>query len=310
MRNLLPALCVLVLLAGSLGAEQAQIRVPVWVERDEGGPEAALAAGNLNVTVGGVAARPAGLLGPADDLIVLVVADLTGDLTLADLAKRALNERIGKLPPNALVGILRAQDGLRVLVDPTADRSAVKTAIDALPVSGRAGLLETVATTTVLGDSILAKANVRVAVLFVTDSVVGNYREDFTNPTINSSDRGDLSRQFRDNLVRERIAKLDASLAAAETPVFVVHLEYRSDTLDQAYQTGLMSLAATTGGAAYFCRSQGEVADAVRDAVDRIASHYSLRVPVPPEAPRRVDVTVDSPGLSLSWRNRFVLDED
>jgi len=153
----------------------------------------------------------------------------------------------------------------------------------------------------------VTKAAVRLAVLFITDSDVGNYREDFTNPTINWSDSGDMSRRFRDGLVRERISRLDEALSMTETPVFIVHLTYRTDTLNQAYQTGLMTLAATTGGTSYFCRSQSEVSDAVSKAFDSITSQYSLIVPLPKESPKVVDVTLESPGRSLSWRARFTL---
>ncbi len=207
------------------------------------------------------------------------------DVTLADLAKRALNERIAQLPSNALTGLLSAQNGLRVLVDPTADRAALQTAVDALPVSGKAGLLETIQTAAALGDAILAKAGVRLAVLFITDSDVGNYREDFTNPTINWTDSGDISRRFRDGLIRERISGLSASLETVETPVFILHLAYRTDTLNQAYQTGLMTLAATTGGSSYFCRSQAEIPDAMDKAFEAITSQYSLTVALPKALP-------------------------
>ena len=63
---------------------------------------------------------------------------------------------------------------------------------------------------------------------------------------------------------------------AVETPVFILHLAYRTDTLNQAYQTGLMTLAATTGGTSYFCRSQTEIPDAMGKAFEAITSQYSL----------------------------------
>ena len=281
------------------------IRIPVWMQAAEGQTGSDMALEDLTVKVGGVAAQPEELLGPNDDLMLLVVTDLAGDLTLAEIAKRAVSERIDRLPANAMVGLLRAQDGLRVLADPTVERGPVKSAIETLPVSGKAGLLEALPATSTLGDAILAKAAVRLAVLFVTDSDVGNYREDFTNPTINWSDSGDISRRFRDGLVRERISKLDAELAGLETPVFIVHLAYRTDTLNQAYQTGLLTLAATTGGASYFCRSQAEVSSTIGRVFDAIVSHYSLRVPVPAGNSRLVEVELESAGRSLSWRSRY-----
>lgn len=302
---MLACLCVTALIAGPPVARRQLVRVPFWVQSEEGKPESVLTRGDLSVKVSGVAASTSRLLGPRDDLMLLVVSDMVGDLTLAQVAKAALSQHIQKLPPAAAVGLLRAQDGLRVLVDPTAERAPVLAAIEALPISGRAGLLETVQTVTGLGDSVLSKAAVRLAVLFVSDSDVTNYREDLTNPTINWSDSGDVSRRFRDGLVRERISKLEAALAAVETPIFILHLAYRTDMLNQAYQTGLMSLAAATGGMSFFCRSQTEVPDAMQKLFSRITSHYSVGVLLPERTPPALEIMLQSPGRSLDYRSRF-----
>ena len=307
MRTLISLLIIVPLFSGAPPVRKEVIRVPAWVQAGDVEPESALGLESITVNVSGAAVRPVALLGPSDDLMLLVVTDMTGDLTLAELAKRALNERIYQLPSNALVGLLQSQDGLRVLVDPTSDQAAVKAAIDVLGVSGKAGLLETIQTAAEMGDKIMAKAAVRLAVLYVTDSDVGNYREDFTNPVVNWSDQGDMSRRFRDGLVREKISKLDASLGATVAPIFILHLAYRTDVLNQAYQTGLMTLAATTGGASYFCRSQTEIADAMGKAFDAIASLYSIEVRVPAGAPKVVDIVLESPGRALTWRSRFSL---
>ncbi len=279
----------------------------MWVQGEEGTPEILLSRAELSASVAGSDSSPLAMLGPDDNLLLVVITDLAGDLTLSEVAKRALGESVDGLPRNAMVGLMRAQDGLRVLVDPTTERAPVQAALEALPVSGKAGLLDTVLPAAELGDAILAKAAVRLAVLYITDSEVGNYREDFTNPTINSSDSGDISRRFRDGLIREKIAKLDEALAATETPVFILHVAYRTDSLNQAYQTGLMSLAATTGGAAYFCRSQTEIPDAMRQAFAAITSQYSVTVPLPASASKSVDVNLESPGRTLNWRTRFTL---
>jgi hypothetical protein len=307
MRGILALFFAASLVAAPPVPRKEMLRVPISVQAEADTPAPPLDRAALSVKVNGVAVQPAGLLAPGDDLVLLVVTDVVGDVTLAELAKRALNERLAQLPSNALAGLLRAQDGLRVLVDPTADRAALKAAVEALPVSGKAGLLETVQTAAALGDSIRGKAGVRLAVLFITDSDVGNYREDFTKPAINWTDSGDLSRRFRDGLIREKISKLDASLEAVETPIFILHLAYRTDTLNQAYQTGLMTLAATTGGSSYFCRSQTEIPDAMGKAFDAITSQYSLTVALPKGRPKTVDVTLGSPGHTLNWRGRFAL---
>jgi hypothetical protein len=206
-----------------------------------------------------------------------------------------------------MIALFRAQDGLRVHLDPTTDRKQFQAAVSALQVSGRAGLLETIENAARLGDGILAKAAIRLAVLFVTDSDVANYREDLVNPRVNPSDRGDMSRRFPDVLVRERISKLDSSLAKYRTPVFILHLSYRSDNLNDAYQTGLMTLASTTGGTSYFCRSQKEIPDAMRGMVNAIASHYSVDVALPDDRPSMLTLQVQSDGRTLRWRERFVL---
>jgi hypothetical protein len=307
MRAILALFTLAVCVAAPPAPRKEVIHIPVWAQAEAGTPAPKLDREGIKVTVGGKAVQPAGVLGPDDDLVVLMVADLAGDVTLAETAKTALNERIEGLPANTMVGLLRAQDGLRVLVDATVDRAPVKAAIQSLPVSGKAGLLESVTTTGTLGDAILAKARVRLAVLYITDSDVSNYREDFTNPTINYSDSGDISRRFRDGLVRERISKLDAALATVESPLFIVHLAYRTDTLNQAYQTGLMTLAATTGGASYFCRSQAEISETIGRVFETIRSHYSVKVPLPASNSAAVDVEVASPGQTLNWRNRFAL---
>ena len=90
---------------------------------------------------------------------------------------------------------------------------------------------------------------------YITDSEVRNYREDFTNPVINSSDSRDLSRKFPEGLIREKISRTDEALAAFQTPVFIIHIAYSAERLTRRTRTGLLQLATTTGGSATFCRS-------------------------------------------------------
>lgn len=282
------------------------LRIPFWIQADVASSGQPISPEEIKVQLGLEPGQVRQVLGPDDGTLLLLIADLSGSLTSAQLAKTALKNNLEELPPNVQVALLRAQDGLRVLVDPSPDRSPLLAAIESLQVSGRAGLLETIPLAVRLGDAILSKAAVRVAVLYITDSEVSNYREDFTNPTINRSDSGDLSRRFRDGLIRDRVARLDASLAATQTPVFIVHLNYRTDALNEAYQTGLMTLASATGGSAWFCRSQPEIGAAVTDAFRAVTSHYSLIVDLPAEpVPKSLEVILESPGRTLAWRSRF-----
>lgn len=279
----------------------------VWSDASNG---AVLAPKDLTATLSGAESRVVDVKGPGDNLMLVVVLDLSGDLSLAENAKDALAADIGKLPPRTDVAVMRAQDGAKVLADPATDRAAAVSAVRDLPVSGKAGLLETVETVTRLADSILAKTSVRVAVLYVTDSDPENYREDFTNPVINSSDTHDLSRKFPEALVQDKISKVAAVLAERQAPLFVVHLRYRSDRLGEAYQNGLKQLAEVTGGSAIFCRSSEEIADAIERALGLIASSYSVAVALPELRSKSFDLKLDAGGkYSLTYRTRFVVKE-
>jgi hypothetical protein len=283
------------------------LKVAVWTDAADAAP---LTAKNLTATVAGTEAHLVDVKGPGDDLMLVAVLDLSGDLSLAEPAKDALAADIEKLPQRTAVAVMRAQDGAKVLADPGMDRVASVSAVRDLLVSGKAGLLNTVETVTGLADSILAKTSVRVAVLYVTDSDPENYREDFTNPVINSSDTHDLSRKFPEALVQDKISKVAAVLAERQAPLFVVHLRYRSDRLGEAYQNGLKQLAEVTGGSAIFCRSSEEIADAIARALGLIASSYSVAVALPELRPKSFDLRLDAGGgRSLTYRTRFVLKE-
>jgi hypothetical protein len=294
---------LLVAIAAVALAEQPTLRVPLSVDSEK-----PLSAKDFSAEVYGVEqAKVARVRTPEDDLILMVVMDVVGDLGLVDPARHALADRLRTLPSNVLVGVMRAQEGLQVLLDPTADRDAAAEEIMNLPVTGKAGLLDTIETVSRVAESVGAKTGVRVAILYVTDSEVRNYREDFTNPVINSSDSRDLSRKFPEGLIREKISRIDDSLAALQTPVFIVHIAYSAERLNEAYQTGLLQLATTTGGTAAFCRSSAEIAPAVSEAISQIVSQYRVHVQLPAKAPKSVNVTLSSGDRALSYRTRFTL---
>ncbi|HOL73845.1 MAG TPA: hypothetical protein PKW45_20540, partial [Bryobacteraceae bacterium] len=123
------ALVLLLLLSIPLGASPPQqrqhvLRVPVWI--DPGDADAAAAtAKDFSAKVDGAAAPVLAARGPDDGLVILLVLDWTDDFALADSAREALIAEIGKLPDNARVALLRSQDGLQVLLDPTGDRATL-----------------------------------------------------------------------------------------------------------------------------------------------------------------------------------------
>jgi len=299
--RLLSSLLLLVALApGAPREADIPIRIPLWSD----GP-APVEAADLQVQVNGRPAPILGLRGPEDPLMLLVVLDLVADLNEADLARDGLLAALRVAGPNVFVGVLRAQDGLRVLLDPTNDRDAIAQAVLSFPVSGRPGLLETLETMSRLADAILERAGVRIAFYYITDSNIYSYREDFTNPVINWSDSGDLSRRFPEGLVRDRISKLAAKLSATQTPLFITHVEYRTDRLNEAYQNGLMQIASLTGGQAVFCRSNAEIQPAIASMIRTILSHYGLDLKVPANAADNVAIKIESQNGTVTHRTRM-----
>jgi hypothetical protein len=262
---------------------------------------------SFKATLDGSPTKVLRVRGPQDDLVLLVVLDLTGDLTLIDPARAALADQFKTLPENNWIGVLKAQDVLQVLADPGPDREKAIAAINGYAPAGKAGMLTTVESAMALGDGLLNRANVRVAVLYITDSNIYNYREDFTNPVINATDSRDLSRRFPDQLIRERMQKLGDSLAAVETPLYFVHLNYFSDTINEAYQRGLLQVAGDSGGLGAFCRSRGEIPDAVARVVSAAATHWSVAVELQPTKSRTASVDLLNGDRDIPNRARFAL---
>lgn len=292
---------------GPARARRTQVRVPVWTEAD-----ATLTRASFKATLDGKPARILDVKTPGDDQIILLVLDVSGDLADFEPAREAIAAELGKLPGSTYVGLLRAQDGLSVLHDPTPDRATITGALAAIPVAGNAGLLDTVEEIGRIADSMSAASPVRVSILYVTDSNVRNYREDFSNPVINSSDSHDLSRKFPEALIQEKISKLEASLAREQTPLFVVHLRYRDDRLNEAYLNGLKRLAETTAGTSAFCRSTAEIPGAIEHAFRTIAAQYSVTVALPERVSPvlQIQITADAGADSspaLTSRTRFVM---
>jgi hypothetical protein len=302
----LPAVLFAVATFTALQAQTATISIPAWIETNDPAPTP-----KFEASINGEPAPVTAQLGPTSDQIILLVFDLTGELSLIEAAKQATLDEISKLPQTTWVGLLRAQDGLHVLADPGPDRQPLIDAIRALPNSGKPGLLETVQPALSLADAIIRKSPVRVSVLYITDSNIYSYREDYTNPVINSSDPHDLSRRFPEALVKEKISKLAGNLGSLQAPLFVVHINYRRDRVNEAYQNGLETLASTTGGKGQICRSIAETSEAISAMFARISSAWRLTLTVPPKANHDTQIQLSAPrpqgDLRLSWRTRFHL---
>ena len=281
--------------------EHAPYRVSFW--RSAGDP---VTRTDLKVVLNGTDAKLLRLSSASDDLVLLVVLDLAGDLSLVDPARTALIAELGALPPNTAVGLLRAQDGLRVVADLGTSKEKLGEIINALTISGRAGLLDALEPAARLTDSILAKARVRLAVLYVTDSLIGNYREDYTNPVVNSSDANDMSRRFPEGLVNEKIQRVKDEIASAVAPIFIVHLRYQNDRLAAAYQTGLLELATASGGTAEFCHTVGDIPAAISKMMGAIATQQTADVEWhDSDKLNQVELSLEAEGRTLHYRQRM-----
>ena len=281
---------------------KTSLHVPVWSETAE-----PLDSKEFRCLLNGKESPVRKVRGAGDDMVILLAIDLTEDLTHVESARRAVAGAVDSLPRNVWCAVLKAHDNLEVLVDPTPDRAAAVQAISGLTTTGRAGMLTTVEIATAVGDAMIEKSGVRIALLYITDSNAYNYREDFSNPVINSTDYRDLSRRFSEGLIREKILKVAGGLAARETPLFFVHLNYRSDPVNEAYQAGLMQMAASTGGTGVFSRSIGEIPEAINKVMGTIVRHSILEVDLPPRGANGWQIQVENSGRTLMFRPRFAL---
>ena len=288
----------------SLHAQTTNVSIPAWIETNDCPRppkfEAAFNGKEVPVTA---------QLGPGSDQVILVVLDLTGDLTLIDTAKQAVIAEVSKLAPNAWVGLLRTQDGLHVLADPGPSRQPLIDAIRSLSNSTEPGLLEIVPAALSLADGIMRRSPVRVSVLCITDGSIYSYREDYTNPVINESDPHDLSRRFPEALINAKISKLVEAAGSLEAPLFVVHLNYRRDRLNVAYQNGLDTLAEATGGRSDICRSVAEIPEAISAMFARISSAWRLTLALPTKIHYNIQIHLTAPcgdgDLRISWRTHL-----
>lgn len=275
------------------------IKIPVWVETEDSQLWQDGKRQSFKVFLDDKEAAIKSFQGPRNSTILLIVTDTVADLARVAQAQTALDEAIKGLPENYWVGLLRAQDGLAVLQEPSANRAPILEKLQALQVNGKAGLLDTLEPLAQLATTMQQKAGVRLCVLYVTDSGVANYRADLLNPVINSSDSGDLSRRFADRAVQERMSAQAQALSPYTIPFFILHLEYRGDTLNLAYQSGLEQIANNSGGAAVFCRTNDEIAASLTSLLNRIRAEYVVGIEAPagkrPNARLRVEA-VDATG--------------
>jgi len=301
--TILPTLLFLITQAAPANAQKekqenkppnAILKIPVWVEEDADKFWADGKRQTFKVFIEDKEVSIESFQGPRNPTIILVVFDTVADLARVDIARAELSDVIKGLPENYWIGLLRAQDELAVIQEPTADRATLLKKIQDAPVAGKAGLLDTLEPVSHLATEMLQKAGVRLCVLYVTDSAIEHYRADYLNPVINSSDSGDLSRRFSDRAVQERLSRTAESLAKFSTPIFILHIERRNDALNLAYQSGLERIAAVTGGNAIFCRTADEIGPSFNQLLARIQSAYFLGIEEPNKKRQSVKIRIEA----------------
>ena len=112
MLRVLPVVSTLFLVVIGTALARAQTKapafsIPAWIDQDK-----CAGAPTFGPTLDGHPASVEKELAPTSDQVILIVLDLTGDLSGIDDAKQAVATSISKLPQNSWVGLLRAQDGL------------------------------------------------------------------------------------------------------------------------------------------------------------------------------------------------------
>jgi hypothetical protein len=278
-----------------------RIFAPVWVT----GNGESLPTENLTAKVGARDLKVRGGRLEESPLLLFVAIDFSDDLILTESAKTALASAVQSVAPNVYTSLLRIPEQPMVITDPSVDRDAFVAALRTLPMSGRAGFFEMVDVVSGVTEPVVRSHPVRAAVLYLTDSEISNYRTDYTNPVINSADSRDLSRRFPDALIREKVSTLTNTLLQTSVPIFVVHLRYRSDTLNEAYQTGLRRLSEATGGQAVFCRSIAEIPESITNMVNTIQKMNVLEIEVPANVNGSFVLSLENGTGSLQYRTLF-----
>ena len=282
----------------------------MWAQGADGRALERVEAGDLKAWINDDPVEVRSLERPGDPLILLVVLDTVGDLNSIDAARATIEARINQMPDSWYVALLEAQDGFRVVLDPTQNRRKLVEELQNSSVSGFPGLLGAVEPAAEIASSMLRKSGVRAAVLFVTDGGIEDYRGDFTSPVVNPSDSGDLSRRFRDRIVQEEMAKLVAAVGSRPAPLFFAHLDERSDTLNVAYQNGIRQFALETAGEALFARSVADVAGQVERLLDRVAASYAVTLGAQGEfqSPLTIRIETSEPGVELRYRQSLAVE--
>jgi hypothetical protein len=251
-----------------------QFKLPIWLGGPSEGAEGSLSTADLKVTVGKSPVTVSALKGPESPALLFVAFDTVGDIANINQARDTVVEEVNALGSQFWAGLISAQEQMQVLQEPTADRSLLQQKIEELTQIGKAGLLESIQPIADLATGVLLHSAVRVAVIFVTDSDIGNYRADYLNPPVNASDSRDLSRRFAGRALQEKISRMAGLMARTQVPVFIVHIDPGLDPLNRSYHNGLKQLAESTGGQCLLSKTSGDIPLNIHEAFQWAKTFY------------------------------------
>jgi len=257
-------------------------KIPVWMRNNTAGFQTDLKQEDFQVIGGNVHLELSTFLKPESPTLLFLAFDTVGEIANINEVRVALNEELKTLSPQYWVGLMSAQEQISVLQDPTPDRELLRQKIDELTQIGKAGLLESIHSVADFTTGILLRSDVRVAVIFVTDSDIGNYRADYLNPPVNASDSRDLSRRFAGRALQEKISRMASALTKFQAPIFIVHIDPGRDPLNRAYQNGLKQFAEAVGGQLFLSKTVGDIPAVIQEVFQWVRSFYVLGF----EAPR------------------------
>ena len=284
--------------------------VPLWV-LEEGAPiQPRIGRGDLSIFAGSSPLQITRQEQPGTPTLLFLAFDLVEDQPSINAAKQALADEIRKLGPEYWVGLIGAQETLSVIQDPTKDKPLLLKKIRQSRQFGKAGLLESIQALADFSSSLMLRSNVRVGVILVTDSDVANYRTEYRNPTINRSDRRDLSRRFSGRALQEDIYRISTAMVRFPVPLLVVHVAPGRDSLNRTYQDGLGQVTGAVGGRIFLSKSTGDIPRTLQEAFEWADSFYAIEFEVPPRPGGVFEIEAKlgaalSPTMRLSYPARL-----
>ncbi len=254
----------------------ASFRLPIWIHTNGNPLPRDLSANEFKINHGKLIIEPISLRGPRSPTMLFVALDAVGDVANITEARNAVIHEIHELGSQYWVGLISANEQITVIQEPTSSRDLFSEKLEQLSQIGKAGLLDTLLPVADLAASVLLKSDVRVAVIFITDSDIGNYKTDYLNAPVNASDSRDLSRRFAGRALQEKITRMSKAISKFQVPILVVHIAPGEDPLNRAYQNGLKQLAEIGGGKCLLSKSIGDIASTIHEAFEWAQSFYLL----------------------------------